>query len=148
MYFFAKNSKGIEIGEGRFRYALRRTSVWAVPSMVLVFFCFLLGRLELLPLWLYDSARYVMAVIFFVLSIPLGIFLRLDKLPDVLQMNEGIAPVLLSLSLALMNLFLLYLLRSFLETRGEPSLPRKKATAQKAKRTPVEKVSETTDSMN
>lgn len=112
---FKRTSKFIEIDEGRPAYALRKTIRLGGPLLAIVAFWVILGQVGLLPNWLYDTGCLVLSVLLFILAIPLGVLLRLDLLPSQLGMNEGGKAVVLCLLTALVNIFLVHFLRSFLQ---------------------------------
>lgn len=90
---------------------VRRCLFWlGIPSGFLAF----LGETGLLPAQVYELACYIMAILCYVMGIPVSIIVRLDKLASSLGISVGYSSLLLCLSIAVLNVAFLSLLRSFL----------------------------------
>lgn len=95
------------------KFAIQRTGKLATMLGAAIAFLFALRASTLVAQTTADFLFLGVAVILFVLAIPLGIILRLDDLPTQLGLSTSGPATLICFVVAMVNIFLLSLIRHF-----------------------------------
>ena len=88
--------KPLQIAFQRFCYVLMPVLLWL-----------LLGKLGVLAQSLHDAGNLILAVLLFVLGLPLSVFFRVDSLRETFGVTESTSLILLALVIVLLNFMLI-----------------------------------------